>query len=59
MMKTRGWTKPQLTIVTRSNAEENVLTNCKQSLSGDGLNAANGGCYITGACPICHDLANS
>ncbi|MDD4650678.1 MAG: hypothetical protein PHQ34_00455 [Methanothrix sp.] len=59
MTRKNGWNKPQLTIVTRSNAEENVLINCKQSLSGGGVNADNGGCYITGACPLCHDHGNS
>jgi hypothetical protein len=58
-MTKKGWDRPQLTMVIRGNAEENVLISCKESFTGIGLDALNNGCYITGTCQQCYDYSAS
>ena len=57
----RVWQKPELIVLSRSTAEEKVLSSCKtNSNGGTGYNNSNLSCYWgTGACNSCQGASAS
>jgi hypothetical protein len=57
----RVWQKPELIVLSRSTAEEKVLSSCKtNSNGGTGYAGSNLSCYWgTGACEGCEGAAAS
>lgn len=56
----KEWKTPELIVLVRSKPEEAVLTACKTFFSGgNGLNAAQFACYITGPCQNCSTTVGS
>jgi hypothetical protein len=57
----KQWTKPELTVLVRNNAEEAVLTGCKQVLGFSGTPLlANIGCFDpVSICTACTSISAS
>jgi len=56
----KAWTKPELIVLVRSNAEEAVLTSCKYFPTGTGDFNYNSACYENmGACMRCDAMGAS
>ncbi len=51
------WKKPELVIVTRGNAEENVLSGCKL-MGNSGSSNLNNGCLVAGDRPCVACIVN-
>jgi hypothetical protein len=58
----KQWTKPEMTVLVRNNAEEAVLTACKTGSSGSSAGNTDTACLInvvSTICDTCYSQASS